>query len=384
MATPAKAAPRIQYIDGLKLIMCYMIMLIHFTIAYFPDGYISFGSNYTAAERIPAFWDGLPYSIYTNSPFPLHIFFALAAVLPTISFFRSKEPYISLQRQAIKRYFRFMIPVAAAIIGTSLLHTCGILDFKELAQLNNSPWCLSIEPKAMPWPTLLYHALVQCYFENGGDILTVMWCMYIIFLGSMLTLALLALFGSSPFRKWLYLASVLLLLAYPTYASFIVGIACGDFYVHHLERISFSNSQKALLSWLLLAMGIIIGYMPDFLFPAPITPFYAYAVASGMIILSLMFNSFLQGILSKPFLVHHAKYSFSVLLVHICVLAGVNKYIYQALQLLTNSHLLSFALCFSICVVITQLLAMVFYQLFEKPSQALADFVYQATRTPKI
>ena len=384
MATPAKAAPRIQYIDGLKLIMCYMIMLIHFTIAYFPDGYISFGSNYTAAERIPAFWDGLPYSIYTNSPFPLHIFFALAAVLPTISFFRSKEPYISLQRQAIKRYFRFMIPVAAAIIGTSLLHTCGILDFKELAQLNNSPWCLSIEPKAMPWPTLLYHALVQCYFENGGDILTVMWCMYIIFLGSMLTLALLALFGSSPFRKWLYLASVLLLLAYPTYASFIVGIACGDFYVHHLERISFSNSKKALLSWLLLAMGIIIGYMPDFLFPAPITPFYAYAVASGMIILSLMFNSFLQGILSKPFLVHHAKYSFSVLLVHICVLAGVSKYIYQALQPLTNSHLLSFALCFSICVVITQLLAMVFYQLFEKPSQALADFVYQATRTPKI
>ena len=384
MATPAKAAPRIQYIDGLKLIMCYMIMLIHFTIAYFPDGYISFGSNYTAAERIPAFWDGLPYSIYTNSPFPLHIFFALAAVLPTISFFRSKEPYISLQRQAIKRYFRFMIPVAAAIIGTSLLHTCGILDFKELAQLNNSPWCLSIEPKAMPWPTLLYHALVQCYFENGGDILTVMWCMYIIFLGSMLTLALLALFGSSPFRKWLYLASVLLLLAYPTYASFIMGIACGDFYVHHLERISFSNSQKALLSWLLLAMGIIIGYMPDFLFPAPITPFYAYAAASGMIILSLMLISFLQGILSKPFLVHHAKYSFSVLLVHICVLAGVSKYIYQALQPLTNSHLLSFALCFSICVVITQLLAMVFYQLFEKPSQALADFVYQATRTPKI
>ena len=384
MATPAKAAPRIQYIDGLKLIMCYMIMLIHFTIAYFPDGYISFGSNYTAAERIPAFWDGLPYSIYTNSPFPLHIFFALAAVLPTISFFRSKEPYISLQRQAIKRYFRFMIPVAAAIIGTSLLHTCGILDFKELAQLNNSPWCLSIEPKAMPWPTLLYHALVQCYFENGGDILTVMWCMYIIFLGSMLTLALLALFGSSPFRKWLYLASVLLLLAYPTHASFIMGIACGDFYVHHLERISFSNSQKALLSWLLLVMGIIIGYMPDFLFPAPITPFYAYAAASGMIILSLMLNSCLQSILSKPFLVHHAKYSFSVLLVHICVLAGVSKYIYQALQPLTNSHLLSFALCFSICVVITQLLAMVFYQLFEKPSQALADFVYQATRTPKI
>ena len=384
MSQAGKSTTRIQYIDGLKLIMCYMIMLIHFSIAYFPVGFISYGSTYQAEERIPAFWAGLPYSIYTNSPFPLHVFFALVALLPTVAFYRSQDPYASLQRQAIKRYFRFLLPVGGAITGTSLLHSWGLLDFKSLAALNNSPWCLSIEPKDMSLPALFYNAFIQCYFENGGDILTVMWCMYIIFLGSMLTLALLALFGSSPFLKWLYLASVLLLLAYPTYASFIVGIACGDFYVHHLERISFSNSQKALLSWLLLAMGIIIGYMPDFLFPAPITPFYAYAVASGMIILSLMFNSFLQGILSKPFLVHHAKYSFSVLLVHICVLAGVSKYIYQALQPLTNSHLLSFALCFSICVVITQLLAMVFYQLFEKPSQALADFVYQATRTPKI
>ena len=384
MSQNNKATPRIQYIDGLKLIMCYMIMLIHFTIAYFPDGYISFGSNYTAAERIPAFWDGLPYSIYTNSPFPLHVFFALAAVLPTIAFFRSKDPYPSLQRQAIKRYFRFLLPVGVAILGTALLHSWGLLDFKELAQLRNSSWCLSIEPKDMTLPALFYNAFIQCYFENGGDILTVMWCMYIIFLGSMLTLALLALFGSSPFRKWLYLASIPLLLAYPTYAAFIVGIACGDFYANGLERLSLTSSQQSCISWLLLAGGLIIGYMPDFLFPTPITPFYAYAAASGMIILSLMLNSCLQSLLSKPFLVHHANYSFSVLLVHIWVLAGVSKYIYQALLSLTNSHLLSFALCFSICVVITQLLAMVFFQLFEKPSQALADYVYQATRTPKI
>ena len=376
MSQPSKSTARIQYIDGLKLIMCYMIMLIHFTIAYFPEGYISFGSSYAPAERIPAFFSGIPFSIYTNSPFPLHVFFALVALLPTISFYRSKNPYASLQRQAIKRYFRFLLPVAAAIIGTSLLHSWGALDFKGLAELNDSPWCLSIEPKAMPWPTLLYHALVQCYFENGGDILTVMWCMYIIFLGSMLTLALLALFGSSPFRKWLYLASIPLLLAYPTYAAFIVGIACGDFYVHRLANIALSNSQQGILSWLLLASGIIIGYMPDFMFPKPITPFYAYALASGMIIISLMFNTFLQNILSQPFLVHHARFSFSVLLMHIGVLFSASRPIYLALQTLVNNHLLSFTICFALSIIITHLVAIVFYQLFEKPSQALADYVY--------
>ena len=123
MPNPAKAAAHIQYIDGLKLIMCYMIMLIHFAIAYFPVGFIGYGSTYQPEERIPAFFAGLPYSIYTNSPFPLHVFFALVALLPTIAFYRSQQPYPSLQRQAIKRYFRFLLPVGVAILGTSLLHS---------------------------------------------------------------------------------------------------------------------------------------------------------------------------------------------------------------------------------------------------------------------
>ena len=92
-----------------------------------------------------------------------------------------------------------------------------------------------------------------------------------------------------------------------------------------------------------------------------------------------MFNSFLQGILSKPFLVHHAQYSFSVLLVHIWVLVGFSQSIYQQLQSLAHNHLLSFTLCFIICMVITHLLAIVFYQLFEKPSQNLANYVYKKT-----
>ena len=381
MPNPAKAAAHIQYIDGLKLIMCYMIMLIHFAIAYFPVGFIGYGSTYQPEERIPAFFAGLPYSIYTNSPFPLHVFFALVALLPTIAFYRSQQPYPSLQRQAIKRYFRFLLPVGVAILGTSLLHSWGLLDFKSLASLTNSPWCLAIEPQPVTTSILLYQSFIQCYFENCSNILTVMWCMYIIFLGSMLTLALLALFGSSPFRKWLYLASIPLLLAYPTYAAFIVGIACGDFYVHKFPQISLSQSQRSCLSWLLLGLSIIIGYMPDFLFPAPITPFYAYAVASGLFSLSLMFISFLQGILSEPFLVHHAQYSFSVLLVHIWLRAGFGQGIYQQLQSLANNHLLSFTLCFIICMVITHLLAMAFYQLFEKPSQTLANYVYGSVKS---
>ena len=377
MPTPQNKTPRMLYIDGLKLIMCYMVMLIHFAIAYFPEGYIGFGSLYAPAERSQAFWAGLPYSLYTNSALPLHVFFALIALLPTIAFYRSKQPYLSLQRQAIKRYFRFMLPVAAAIIGTSCLYSLGMLDFKGLAQLRNSHWCLAIEPEVMSLPTLLYHAFVQVYFENGDAILTVTWCMYIIFLGSMLTLALLALFGNSPFRRWLYLASIPVLLSYPTYAAFIVGIACGDFYVHCLPNLTISKVMQSLISWLLLALGIFIGYLPDFVLPSPLTLFYTYAVASGMIIMALMLNPYLQRLLSHPFLVQQAKYSFGVLLVHTWILTAVSKPLYQMLMPMTDNICLKFTLCFVICMVLTHLLAIPFHHLFEKPSQALADYVYQ-------
>ena len=377
MPTIQNKSPRMLYIDGLKLLMCYMIMLIHFAISYFPEGFIGFGSVYEPAERSQAFWASLPYSLYTNSSLPLHVFFALIALLPTIAFYKSKQPYLSLQRQAIKRYFRFMLPVAAAIIGTSCLYSLGMLDFKGLAQLRNSHWCLAIEPEVMSLPTLLYHAFVQVYFENGDAILTVTWCMYIIFLGSMLTLALLALFGNSPFRRWLYLASIPLLLSYPTYAAFIVGIACGDFYVHYLPDLTISKFMQSLISWLLLALGIFIGYLPDFLLPPPITLFFTYAVASGMIILALMLNPYLQRLLSHPFLVQQAKYSFGVLLVHTWILVAVSKPLYQMLMPLTDSHCLRFTLCFVVCMVLTHLLAIPFHNLFEKPSQALADYVYQ-------
>lgn len=377
MPTIQNKSSRMLYIDGLKLLMCYMIMLIHFAISYFPEGFIGFGSVYEPAERSQAFWASLPYSLYTNSSLPLHVFFALIALLPTIAFYKSKQPYLSLQRQAIKRYFRFMLPVAAAIIGTSCLYSLGMLDFKGLAQLRNSHWCLAIEPEVMSLPTLLYHAFVQVYFENGDAILTVTWCMYIIFLGSMLTLALLALFGNSPFRRWLYLASIPVLLSYPTYAAFIVGIACGDFYVHCLPNLTISKVMQSLISWLLLALGIFIGYLPDFVLPSPLTLFYTYAVASGMIIMALMLNPYLQRLLSHPFLVQQAKYSFGVLLVHTWILTAVSKPLYQMLMPMTDNICLKFTLCFVICMVLTHLLAIPFHHLFEKPSQALADYIYQ-------
>lgn len=377
MHSPIKASPHIDYIDSLKLVMCYLIMLLHFTLAYFPDGFIGYGSKYPPAERYQAFMDALPLSIFSNTTIHLFTFFILIATLTTISFYNAKAPYKTLQRQAIKRYFRFLLPVGAAILLTHYLHAFGFLDFKSVAQLNNSSWCAAIEPVDMPLPALLLHSFVQCYFENCGQVLTVVWCMYIIFLGSMLTLALLALFGNSRFRFLLYVASLPLLIIYPTYASFIFGIVCGDFYVHGLDKLTLKSNQQNMLGLVLITVGICIGILPDVVLPKYITTTYTCSLGAALFILGVMLSPWLQRLLSMSFLVQQAKYTFSVLLVHIWVLFSVSLPLYQFFMSITTSSSLSFALVFSLCVIITQLLAIVFYHLCEKPSQSLANYVYK-------
>lgn len=321
--------------------------------------------------------DALPLSIFSNTTIHLFIFFILIATLTTISFYNAKAPYKTLQRQAIKRYFRFLLPVGAAILLTYYLHAFGFLDFKSVAQLNNSSWCAAIEPVDMPLPALLLHSFVQCYFENCGQVLTVIWCMYIIFLGSMLTLALLALFGNSRFRFLLYVASLPLLIIYPTYASFIFGIVCGDFYVHGLDKLTLKSNQQNMLGLVLITVGICIGIIPDVVLSKYITTTYTCSLGAALFILGVMLSPWLQRLLSMSFLVQQAKYTFSVLLVHIWVLFSVSLPLYQFFMSITTSSSLSFALVFSLCVIITHLLAIVFYHLCEKPSQSLANYVYK-------
>ncbi|MGM9569482.1 MAG: hypothetical protein ACI3XC_05320 [Phascolarctobacterium sp.] len=376
MNLPSKATSNIDYLDSLKLIMCYLVMLLHFTLAFFPAGFIGYGSKYPLAERYQAFMDALPLSLFTNTSFSLFTFFVLIAMFPTIAFYKAKAPYEVLQRQAIKRYFRFLLPVGVAILATHYLHIGGFLDFQSMAELNNSSWCAAIEPVVMPLPALLWHSFVQCYFENCGQVLTVIWCMYIIFLGSMLTLALLALFGNSRFRLPLYVASVPLLISYPTYASFIFGIACGDFYVHYLDKISLKSEQKNILGLVLIVLGIFIAILPDVILPKYITTFYTCSLGAALLVLGVLLSTWLQRILSRPFLVQQAKYTFSVLLVQIWVLFSMSLPLYCFFMSITASPQQSFVLCFAICVVITQLLAIAFYHLFEKPSQSLAEYVY--------
>ncbi|MDY4919563.1 MAG: acyltransferase family protein [Phascolarctobacterium sp.] len=378
MASTTKTK-RVEYFDGLKLIMCYMIAALHFSLAFFPDGFLGYGSLYKEAEKIPAYLANLPASIFTNSTFYLYIFFALSAMIPTMAFYNGlasgKDPYKMLEKQAVKRYFRFVIPVVAINIITWGMHKWGMLSFKGMFEITGAPWLLAIETPEKPFWWVLRYSFVDCFFENTTALLTVLWCMYMIFLGYMLTLAFLALFGKSKLRFYIYAVSPFLFMLYPTYSSFFVGIVVGDLYVHCKAKLA----EMTWMAWPLLIVGVAIGIVSNLGLALPdlLSPNYLNGISAGVCLLAVVLGTGMQKFLSWQPFVANAKYSFSVLLVHIHVMLIVASAIYPLCFSMLGAKVPAFWLTFLICIPIIHGCAIIFYRVFEQPSENLCNWVYE-------
>lgn len=85
----------------------------------------------------------------------------------------------------------------------------------------------------------------------------------------------------------------------------------------------------------------------------------------------------MQALLSANILVNQAKYTFSLLLVQIPVLCGISYWVFKQAYFFTQQYELSFWITFIICAVISHVVAIWYYGLFEKNSARLADFVWK-------
>lgn len=367
---------RIDYLDSIKLIMCFLVMLAHYCIAYLPNGYIGYGSTYAESEKAAAVLGKLPISLFTNTSLELYVFFGLISMITTIAFYSTENQQRFLERQFIKRYFRFVIPVAAATLLTYGLNKAGALCFDGVYNISNSSWNLAVKPVDVSVWEALYIAFVKSFLVPNTNILTVLWCLNIIFIGSILTYGFLAIMGNSKGRYMVYIVGAFLFILFPQYAVFLTGIICGDFYFHNLEHMKMIGIKRELTALAAVLSGIAIGIIPSCFITPPFTLEYTYAIGTLLFLFGIMLSEKVQNLLSHKIIVSQTKYSFSLLLVHIPILYGVSYWIFKSTYALTMHYSLSFWITFAVCTIISYFAAMVFYYLFEKPSARLADYIY--------
>lgn len=368
---------RIDYLDGLKLFMCYGVMIMHYFLAFLPSGFVGFGSGVEDSEKLDIIVKNLPISLVVNSSLVLYVFFALSSLITTIVFYKTKNQQTFIEKQCVKRYFRFVIPIAAAILITFGLHTAGVLNFKGAYELSGSGWNLAVEPWAKTWKEAIYIAFIKSYLLPDNAILTVLWCMDIIFIGSFLTYGFLACMGNSRMRYAAYIVLALLGIIFPKYLIYLVGIVCGDFYVHGYEKVKLTGIKKELAGIGSLILGIAVGIIPACILPEQISVIVMYCAGSLFIIIGIMFSGLLQKVLSMKIILSQAKYSFSLLLVQIPVMFGISYYSFVWIEGIVGNYIMTFCINAILFVVITHLISVIFFNVFEKPSIKLADWVYQ-------
>lgn len=303
----------IKWINGLKGAMALWIVIFHYLLAFACFGYIGWNAVPTTAEaKVAYYWQYFPYSILTNGSFPLFIFFAIIGFLPAYKFFiTGKSKFI--KEQALVRYFRFLPYVLGGCFLSYVLMTGGYYYNEKVGALLGNTWDTAIFAGVpFGFMDVLYDAFVGA-FLNGSNVLTVFWCMNLIFFGSYLVYGIILCFGEARKRKCIYAILAIALYFVPLYASFLAGIIAADV----IASSEKASSQKETNSGILyLLLGFVIGNFPEVLLPSWINISIPYAVGSYFFIIACYQNSCVQKLLNANLLQWLGDRTFSVIVAH--------------------------------------------------------------------
>lgn len=368
---------RVDFLDGLKGLMVIFVVLTHYFLALYPQGYIGYGSNVVGDPK-EAVIANLPWSLFSNTSINLYMFLALIPVFIVLSYRRHGNDIAVLQRQAATRYFQFVIPVFAATVLAFIGYESGFFQYEAMAEMTDSSWSLSIIPTTDNPFWMLFSGLFSIYFNQSVECLTVLWCMHIIFIGSMLTYGIWALFGQSKYR---YLPGIVYLIIgcfFTEYLVFAGGSIIGEIlYIQQTEKGKEKQNKKQWLGWLCTIAGIVFSFLPSAFLPKYVTLHMTYGLATFLLLYGTLNINLLQRILNNKGLISISQYGFSIVLSHIFVLFTFSYWFYKVLMGVISDPGILLFVTFVVSFVVVLICSKIFFELFEKPSRLLAKKVYK-------
>jgi peptidoglycan/LPS O-acetylase OafA/YrhL len=194
---PTALRDELRYLDGLRGVACLIVFNWHFTGYFFPiiitgrqgPGALVSAPPYPSEPAsdpltllllccrlrqrppLPASLGYSPWSVLSNGPFSVSLFFVLSGRILAASYLTRKQPEI-LASAAIRRIIRLGLPSAVVVLVSWMVARAGGLHAAALGEMTNAPW-----------PPLLF---------VGGDLGRVSW-------GQMRTFLLSLFQGSMDF-----------------------------------------------------------------------------------------------------------------------------------------------------------------------------------------
>lgn len=331
---------KVRYLDGLRGIAAFIVVLHHFAAAFYPAAYLGLDlPQHSAAEAALL---TTPLGLLIAGNFSVCIFFILSGFVLTNSFFRTGKES-ALTSLAVRRYFRLLPPVLFSGFAAWLLMRLDLFPVREAAAVTGSSrWlsqCWNFAPSIRG---LLGESFYGVFFAHRSSYNNVLWTMTYEFFGSFLVFAAAALFGKLRSRPAIYaVLAVLFFRSY--YLAFFLGMVLSDIACNRsawLERISRPPFTAALL-----VAGLYLGAYPPFsdiqsAWYAPIrfaalgdfAPQFYHVLGALLLMLAVLSSEWLQKFFTTPVAAFLGKISFSLYAIHVIVIGSFSCILFLALS----------------------------------------------------
>jgi len=314
---------RISFLGGLKGWLAVLIVIFHYSAAFFPYGYVLWGSGLTGEAQYEWYVLNFPLSLFFQTAY-LPLFYAMIAYIPAIKIFRDSDT-LFIQRQALGRYFRLMPPVLVTALFSYAVFAFGFSEHVQISELIDNEWikssCYYAEHS---WLGALKNGVWETFTTDGaGGYCSVLWCVNQIFVGSYLTYGFLLMFRNVKNRLPLYIACYLILLKYPAYCGFLSGIAAADIYAYARPELM----KKLAVPSIFLVLFLMI--LPEPMFPGWFMNLYREGIASFFLLCAVPYLPHLNKYLSGNVINWLGKRSFSIILTHFPIMLSVSAWVFE-------------------------------------------------------
>ncbi len=329
---------KIQYMDGLRGLAAFIVVLNHFVLAFYPA--LFFGSD-AQNQHVESFVSGSVFNIFYNGNFAVCIFFVLSGFVLSHKFFLQKNHEI-ITESAVKRYARLAIPVAVSVFLAFILMKFSLFYNREVSAISGSGWFGDFWNFKPNFLDALNQIFIRSFFADGSDYNSILWTIAFEFSGSFLVFGFLALFGKIKNRYWAYLI-VAAFFFQTYYLTFILGILLSDLMAHKNMLIREFDKSK-LIRTALLFTGLFLGSYPSgravtgtvyaflekpFLLNTSLT---CHMLGAFLVIAVLLDSKRMQKIFSSRYLLFLGEISFAMYLLHFIILGSLTSFIFLKLD----------------------------------------------------